>query len=1023
MFSFLQKIFGSKQDRDIKPLLPIVEEINQICDSLKELTDEELKGRTLSLKAQIREAVDSIKANIESEKESLKTLGISHDEIEIIKEKIKSLEQELSESYQSVLNDILPEAFAIVKETCRRLKERNHTYMIGGNTVTWDMVPYDVQLMGGIVLHQGKIAEMATGEGKTLVASLPTFLNALTGNGVHIVTVNDYLAKRDQEWMLPIYEFHELTTGVILNSLEPASRKEAYQADITFGTNNEYGFDYLRDNMAADAQSVVHRNFFYAIVDEVDSVLIDEARTPLIISGAVPEASKEKFTDLDPLVKKLVKLQQEYVSSLIKKADTLMTKKEEMAKDWEMQAGLALLRAKRGYPKNKNLIKILGKEGSVRLLESVENVYLRDNASRMHEVDAELYYSIDERFHSIDLTEKGREELSKPPRDKDFFIIPDAGSELAKIEIDTSLSQEAKQVAKETLYEKFAEKSDLIHSVSQLLKAYSLFEKDVEYVVQNGRVLIVDEFTGRILPGRRYSDGLHQAIEAKESVSIEGETQTMATITLQNYFRLYKKLSGMTGTAETEEAEFHDIYKLDVVVVPTNKPTERKDAEDSVYKTKREKYNAVINEIESKQKQGQPVLVGTTSVDVSEILSRMLQRKAIRHNVLNAKQHQREAEIISNAGKKGNVTIATNMAGRGTDIKLGEGVKELGGLFIMGTERHESRRIDRQLRGRSGRQGDPGGSQFYLSLEDDLMRLFGSDRISRIMDKLNHEEGEALQHSLVTKSIERAQKKIEEQNFATRKRLLEYDNVMNQQREIIYHLRRNALQNERLRNEVFDYLDNFVFELTKEFLSTSDVGSIKNKLAHQLGVPITDEQLNTDYPTEETISKILYDICTAYYAGKEERLSSPIMSQLEKYAFITTIDNKWREHLRDIEAIKEGVHLRAYAQKDPILEYKQEAFRTFSDMLNSIELDILELTFKLTPQSQSSKHDRHTQKVTNLKAIHADPESVYTKTKTSLPEKSKEQDKPIPIRVEKQLGRNEPCYCGSGKKFKQCHGK
>jgi len=786
MLKIFEKIFGSKHDKDIKKIQPVIQRINELQRSFEPISDDELKKKGAELRSRIRSALQPLEAK---RMELLVALGdpaIDLNRADRINDELDGIAQEYEKATASALDEALPETFALVKETCRRLK--GHTYSVVGHEMTWDMVPYDVQLIGGMVLHSGRISEMATGEGKTLVSTLPVFLNALTGRGVHVVTVNDYLAQRDKEWMSPVFAFHGLSVGVILNSMNPSERRQQYQCDITYGTNNEFGFDYLRDNMAGTVEEMVQRDFYFAIVDEVDSVLIDEARTPLIISGPVPNADNGKFQEIKPWIEQLVRNQQQLVASFLSRAETSLK-----AKPGDFDAGLALLRVKRGQPKNSRFIKMLSQQGMAKLVQSTENEYLKDNASRMHEVDDELFFAVDEKAGTIDLTDKGREFLSRlSHQDSDLFLLPDVGSEIAAIESSASLSPGEKIKQKDAVYRLFADRSERLHNISQLLKAYSLFERDDEYVVQDGKVMIVDEFTGRILPGRRYSDGLHQAIEAKENVRIEGETQTMATITIQNFFRLYKKLAGMTGTAETEASEFFEIYKLDVVVIPTNKPIVRQDMDDLVYKTRREKYNAIIAKVEELQKKGQPVLVGTTSVDVSETLSRMLRGKRIAHSVLNAKQHEREAEIVTAAGQKGAVTIATNMAGRGTDIKLGPGVRELGGLFILGSERHESRRIDRQLRGRAGRQGDPGESVFFVSLEDELMRLFGSDRVISVMDRLGHEEGDVIEHSMITKSIERAQKKVEEQNFAIRKRLLEYDDVLNQQRDVIYSRRKNG---------------------------------------------------------------------------------------------------------------------------------------------------------------------------------------------------------------------------------------
>jgi len=1030
MFKFLTKIFGTKHEKDIKRLVPIVNKINEIYEQLCTLSDDELRAKTANLKARIKAHCAETEKALEEEKKKLNNLDLTFDEVQAIKEEIELLEKQLHEETEEILNELLPEAFAIVKETCRRLVGKE--WQVAGTTIRWDMIPYDVQLMGGIVLHEGKIAEMATGEGKTLVAVMPTFLNALTGKGVHVVTVNDYLAKRDWEWMKPIYEFHGLTVGVILSEMDAETRKRMYACDITFGTNNEFGFDYLRDNMAISKEEVVHRNFNYAIVDEVDSVLIDEARTPLIISGPVPHSDNSKFEEMKPKVERLVRAQQNLVGRLLADAERYLNEKEKAAKDWEFQAGLALLRAKRGQPKNKKYLKLIGEPGNMRLMQMVENEFLKDNAKEMHKVDEELLFAIDERFHTIELTEKGRNFLAGETQNPDLFVLPDLGTELAKLEQE-SLTEAEKQQKKDELYRLYSERSERIHNVSQLLKAYSLYERDDEYVVQDGKVLIVDEFTGRILVGRRYSDGLHQAIEAKEGVKVEGETQTLATITLQNYFRLYKKLAGMTGTAETEAAEFFEIYKLDVVVIPTNKPVIREDREDLVFKTKREKYNAVIAQIEALRERGQPVLVGTTSVEVSETLSRMLKARKIPHNVLNAKHHAREAEIIAQAGQKGAVTIATNMAGRGTDIKLGEGVKELGGLFVLGTERHEARRIDRQLRGRAGRQGDPGVSVFYVSLEDDLMRLFGSERIAAIMDRLGHKEGEVIQHPIVTKSIERAQRKVEEQNFATRKRLLEYDNVMNQQREIIYARRRNALFKDRLRLEIFDLLRDYADQLASKYYDSVEIDQLREQLLRELSVEISFTEQEWQKLGKDGIADKIYQTAADFYKRKEEHLGSEMMGRIEKFAILTTIDEKWREHLRDIDDLKEGINLRAYGQKDPLLEYKQEAFKLFVDMLESIATETLSLAFKLYPVSSSQRAEAQLPKEPKSKirrdrlvATHAEATSVYSAAnvqRAQTPAATEVIPKQMPIRVEKAPGRNDPCPCGSGKKYKHCHGR
>jgi len=1031
MLKFIEKIFGTKHDRDIKKVLPMIEEINNKFDDLQKISDDELRAKTQNLKLKISEHIKGTEEEIRKENEKLNNLDLTFEEIDGIKENINLLEEDLKTETQDILNEILPEAFAIVKDTCRRLV--GNTYELMGNEYTWDMVPYDVQLIGGIILHEGKIAEMATGEGKTLVAVLPTFLNALTGKGVHIVTVNDYLAERDSQWVKPVFDFHNLTIGVILGRMVPEQRREQYNCDIVYGTNNEFGFDYLRDNMSSTPDDVVQRQFNFAIVDEVDSVLIDEARTPLIISGPIPNADVNKYQDIKPRVERLVRSQQNVVAQMLNTVDKL-SKNAQLNKDQEFELGLALLRAKRGQPKNKKLIKVLGEANKSKLMQMVENEFLKDNARRMHEVDEELLFSIDEKNHTIDLTEKGRAFLTDSKEDTDFFVLPDVGTEVAKIDSEESLTVEQKQQKKDEVYRLFSERSERIHNVSQLLRAYSLYERDDEYVVQDGKVCIVDEFTGRILPGRRYSDGLHQALEAKEGVKIEGETQTMATITLQNFFRLYDKLAGMTGTAETEASEFYEIYKLDVVVIPTNRPIQRKDSEDLVYKTKREKYTAVINKIQELKAKGQPVLVGTTSVEVSETLSRMLRMKQVPHNVLNAKQNEREAEIVSNAGQKEAVTIATNMAGRGTDIKLGAGVKENGGLFILGTERHESRRIDRQLRGRAGRQGDPGESVFFVSLEDDLMRLFGSDRVISVMDKLGHEEGDVIEHSMVTKSIERAQRKVEEQNFAIRKRLLEYDDVMNQQREIIYTRRRNALFKDRVRLEIFDLLRDHTDKISEQFAESLEAKELEELILRELSVDVKFTADEIEELGANGLSDKIYHSCVDFYKRKENILGSEIMAQIEKFSVLGVIDQKWREHLRDIDELKEGINLRAYGQKDPLLEYKQEAFKLFVNMLNDISKETLSLAFKLFPQQSETVEvipKRAEVNTKRLVATHQEAESAYVHPNTSTNEQSNQEapsnkesaPKQSPIRVDKEPGRNEPCPCGSGKKYKHCHGK
>ncbi|MCB0732116.1 MAG: preprotein translocase subunit SecA [Ignavibacteriae bacterium] len=827
----IKKVFGDKNTRALKDLWPLVDEINSHYENLKNLSDDELKNKTAEFKNKINDTTSELRSKIDELKEGLQSDNFEGD-IDEVHDELANLNEELDAKYEEVLDEIMPEAFAVVKSTCERLVGKS--WDAAGSKITWNMVPYDVQLIGGVVLHQGKIAEMATGEGKTLVATLPIYLNALTGRGVHVVTVNDYLAKRDSEWMGEVFKFHGLTVGCILNTMDTEFRKEIYHCDITYGTNNEFGFDYLRDNMSIAKENCVQRVHNYAIVDEVDSVLIDEARTPLIISGPVGN-TEHKFDEMKPKVERLFRKQSSLVASIVQDAEKLLNDGGD-----KEQAGINLLRAHRGFPKNKKLAKLFSEPEYKKLMSTTELEFLREKEKRMPEIDEELFFAIDEKNNSINLTEKGREELAVGSSEgKEFFVLPDLGTESVKIDSDENLSAEEKLKKKDELYHLYSERMDRIHTINQLLKAYSLFEKDDEYVItEDGKIAIVDEFTGRVLPGRRYSDGLHQAIEAKENVKVERDTQTMATITLQNYFRLYKKLAGMTGTAETEEGEFLEIYKLEVVVIPTNRPIARDDQDDLIYRTKREKLNAVLDKIKELKDDRRPVLVGTTSVELSETISRMLKRQGISHNVLNAKQHKSEAEIVAFAGQPGAVTIATNMAGRGTDIKLGEGVKDKGGLYILGTERHESRRIDRQLRGRAGRQGDPGTSKFYISLEDDLMRLFSSDRVTSVMSRIGFEEGEALTHPMITKSVERAQKKVEENNFAIRKRLLEYDDVMNQQREVIYKRRQRALEGERLKTEVFELLDEYLDELMDKYFDDVNVEGLKTDLLQHLLIEV-----------------------------------------------------------------------------------------------------------------------------------------------------------------------------------------
>ncbi len=1019
MKSIIKKIFGDKQVKDLKLLWPVVEEIKEEYEKIKLLTDDELRAKTQEFKNKIQEHT----AELLQQLNDLKLQLQSNEDVDIheIHEKIDGIEEELNDKYEEVLDEILPEAFAVVKSTCERLLGK--TWTVAGNKITWDMVPYDVQLLGGIVLHQGKIAEMATGEGKTLVATLPIYLNALTGRGVHLVTVNDYLALRDSEWMGEIYKFHGLTVGVILNTMDPDERKKHYNCDITYGTNNEFGFDYLRDNMAVEKEFQVQRGHNYAIVDEVDSVLIDEARTPLIISGPV-EVDDQRFDEMKPRVEKLFRLQSNFVAKIVQEAESLLNTD---GKDNTNQAGILLLRAYRGLPKNNKLAKVLSEPVFKKLMQSTEMEYLREKAKNMYIIDDELYFVIDEKNNTIDITEKGREELARGSgMEKDFFVLPDLGTEISKLENDPSLNDEQKLKKKDALYNRYSESSDRIHTIHQLLKAYTLFEKDVEYVVtEEGKIAIVDEFTGRVLPGRRYSDGLHQAIEAKENVKVEKDTQTLATITLQNYFRMYNKLAGMTGTAETEEGEFYEIYKLEVVVVPTNKPVVRDDLNDAIFKTKREEYNAVIDQIEQLRKEGRPVLVGTTSVEVSETISRMLKRKGIQHNVLNAKQHQREAEIVAHAGEISAVTIATNMAGRGTDIKLGAGVRDRGGLFILGTERHESRRIDRQLRGRSGRQGDPGSTKFCLSLEDDLMRLFGSERISSVMQRMGIQDGEVIEHRLITKSVERAQKKVEENNFSIRKRLLEYDDTMNQQREVIYTRRKRALQGDRLKAEIFEMLEDYVQQVVDESFDDVLADNIKEKMLHNFLIEFPLEPVEFEKLGKEGITERVMNAARTFYKKKEEMLGSELMARLERFAVLSVIDHKWKEHLREMDDLKEGIGLRAYGQKDPLVEYKVEAFKLFEQLITLIRDEVISFAFKFFPQApEEVQTKRRRQPAARFREIKQSTDNIGM-SGSSGGDGGGEQvaGKPQPVQVAEKIGRNDPCPCGSGKKYKHCHGK
>ncbi len=1005
MQTILKKVFGSKSDREIKTLLPIVDEINQITETLASKSEVELLSRA----QEIRKEIILVRESAEQE---LQEKNLPE----------KELKKLLQKTEQGTLDEYMPEAFAIVKETCRHLM--GHSWKMTGQTTEWNMIPYDVQIAGAIILHRGKITEMKTGEGKTLVATMPIFLNALTGRGVHIITVNDYLAQRDAEWMGEVYKKLGLTVGYLQNSMDNNQRREAYNCDITYGTNTEYGFDYLRDNMSLATEDQVQRGHAFAVVDEVDSVLIDEARTPLIISGSVDAPVDNTFQDLKPLIQNLVRKQNSLVSEFVKQAESYLKENK------EQDAGLKLLQANRGMPKNRQFRKIFQESGMIKLAHNVESSYLRDK--QMHKVDEDLYFSIDEKSHIIDITEKGRQLLA--PNNPETFVIPDLGELLNDIDsqIDLTPNQIAKE--KEKAHQLHAERSGKIHNINQLLRAYTLYEKDVEYVIQDGKVMIVDEFTGRVLPGRRYSEGLHQALEAKENVTIERETQTLATITIQNYFRLYDKLSGMTGTAETEAEEFGAIYNLDVTVVPTHTSVIREDRDDLVYKTKREKYNAVIEEISNCHKRGQPVLVGTISVEVSELLSRMLKRKGILHNVLNAKQHQKEAEIVTRAGQSGAITIATNMAGRGTDIKLGSGVKEVSGLHILGTERHDSRRIDLQLRGRSGRQGDPGSSQFYLSLEDDLMRLFGSDRIAGIMDKMGVEEGEVITAKMVTRAISNAQKKVEGRNYGIRKHLLEYDDVMNQQRQVIYDIRNQALHGEDMKETVLEFIEEYVADELESQDSTNPEDwnweSIKQNIASHLLVDADPDsmksELNKDDLSIDDVRDFIIEKTKNVYAARESLVPEEIMRGFERFVVLRTIDEKWKDHLYSMDQIREGINLRAYGQKDPLLEYKSEGFNLFQIMMGELNKTTVQRLLRTQLQGMEQAPQMRGQQVRNVQTQHKDTTGMGFAGQTRA-RQANQSDQPArtPVHIEKKIGRNEKItmVSPSGKKVMIKHKK
>ena len=983
----VKKIFGTRSDREIKQLYPIVDNINQLADSLKSKTDEELRQRSLELRQ------DLINYRKKAEKNASNTFTDKDERTKFI---LKTEHEKLEE--------ILPEAFAMVKETCKRMCGSN--WSVAGRDQTWEMIPYDVQILGGIILHRGNVAEMKTGEGKTLVATFPIFLNALSGRGVHLITVNDYLAQRDAEWMGEIYKRLGLSVGYILNNMTPDQRRENYNCDITYGTNNEFGFDYLRDNMALQKEDQVQREYAYAIVDEVDSVLIDEARTPLIISGAVDAPVDTSFNDLRPLVQNLVRKQNTLIANIVSEGESLMKD----GKDHD--AGYKFLQALRGMPKHPKVMKVFQEAGSKKLAHQVESEFMRDK--KLHEVDDDLFFSIDEKTHVIDITEKGRNTLA--PDNPEVFIIPDLGEMLHDIDNNEKIPESDRGQEKDKAHQLHADRSGKIHNMTQLLRAYTLYEKDVEYVVQDGRVQIVDEFTGRILAGRRYSDGLHQALETKENVTVERETQTLATITIQNYFRMYDKLAGMTGTAATEAEEFGSIYNLDVLSIPTHRPVIRDDRDDLIFKTTREKYNAAVEEISRCHQTGQPTLVGTISVEVSELLSRMLKRNGIPHNVLNAKQHKGEAEIVARAGQKGAVTIATNMAGRGTDIKLGDGIKELGGLHIIGTERHESRRIDLQLRGRSGRQGDAGSSVFYLSLEDDLMRLFNSERIAAVMDRLGAEEGEVITAKMVTRAIENAQKKVEQRNFGIRKHLLEYDDVMNQQRQVVYDLRKQALNDKDISESIEDMLDDYIDDELSRMEEMDpqhwDWDNIKQNFSSHLLVDISLESVqgankNKDVTTED-IRNFALTKAKEVYNARKALLPDDVMLGFEKFVSLRTIDEKWKDHLYAMDQLREGINLRAYGQKNPLLEYKSEGFQMFQQMMVDTTEITLQRLYRTEIRGMNDAPQMPISKDRNVKVQH-DESTGLGFSGPSMQEQAAASSgmKNQPINVEEKIGRNE----------------
>lgn len=1042
----LRKLFGDKTSKDLKTYLPLVDEINSIYETLSQYEDDQIRGRVAEIREEIAQKLSAKREELNDletryrETTDDKERNYIDNEIDACKKELKSLTKETLDGY-------LPEVFALVKDTCRRMVGQSYT--VREHEQTWNMVPFDVQLIGGMALHDGKIAEMATGEGKTLVATLPLFLNALVGRGAHLVTVNDYLAMRDSEWMSPIFAFHGMKVGCITTGMSFPERRDAYLADVTYGMNSEFGFDYLRDNMAIAQEQLVQRDFYYAIVDEVDSILIDEARTPLIISGPIAQ-DKNFYSELRPMVHSLVQAQNSLMQRFLSEA------REELREDNpspdNSKLGSLLLKIKRGAPRNKAFAKLMQEGELKKLVNDTEGYYLRDKT--MHELDNELFYVVEERQNSCDLCEKGREMLSRG--DKDLFLVESLDELYRVIDQDESIPEAEKAIRKERSTARFMDKSEKLHDINQLLKAYSLFEKDVDYVLLDNKVVIVDQFTGRQMPGRRFSDGLHQALEAKENVAIEAGTQTFATITLQNYFRMFEKLGGMTGTAVTEEGEFMEIYKLPVMSIPTNVPITRIDHDDVIYLTKNEKYQAIINEVIHWYENKKPVLVGTVSVEVSETLSRLLRRRNIPHNVLNARQHEREAEIVANAGQPGAVTIATNMAGRGTDIKLGKGVvtqaienyREIDsrvteanpygfpedGLHIIGSERHESRRIDRQLRGRAGRQGDPGTSRFYLSLEDDLMRLFGTDRLAPMMIKMGLKPGDAIRHPMMTKTVEKAQKRVEEHNFEIRKNLIKYDEVMNQQREVIYSYRRSVLKGYSLRNEIMEMIEETIENVIAENIPENsypedwNLSRLSSWFAQGLHIRISEEDLQSDHLNEELLRNSLKELVMQAYLDKEARVGDEMMRRIERYALLEVVDDEWRDHLHEMDLLKEGVHLRAYANKDPLIEYKKESYELFRALIGRIQENVTKKVFTyyfLTEEQRESmlKNAKASHDEANAFSQAAQLEEQEASRSHPAPPTMDEGMKQRPVQVAPKVGRNDPCPCGSGKKYKKCCGQ